>query len=322
MAKENVTNESYEESLKKELANSEDHKVTFSSGKNSTVRKELEAARDQNGYHNIELDKLPSRGLFYPTNTRICFRSLRIDEVKDISSLDESNLIDVYQGLNKIINSCVQVWYSNTRGNYRDLLKCDELYIMFLIRELTYPGVTLPLDIPKGACKTAGCNSEKSIDIRVSETNLESPFDPELMKYYSETERKFVFTTKGGEVFKMKPATIGSHAAAFDYAVEMEKSSTSYDKASLAMMTVFEDWEKMNTQYIEKFATDIIGWPLAKYNLLYNLQTKVEKIGNDLFAHVTCPACGGQMVIPCTFPGNIKELLIPVVSSESDYGLV
>ena len=47
------------------------------------------------GYHSIQIDSLPSGGMFYIPGTEISIRSAKVAEIRHFSTMDETNILDV-----------------------------------------------------------------------------------------------------------------------------------------------------------------------------------------------------------------------------------
>lgn len=317
--------EGYDDLLKQEAAKTntvDDYKVEHNDRATQDIIKKVEAMKDKRGFHNVPFEKLPSKGKFYASNMTIAIRPMRIEEVNDVTSTDETNIVDVYNGLNTMLETCTRIKYGDTLGNYRDLLKCDEMYLLFLIRELTYPSATITLDIPAGSCDTAGCKAVPFMKVRISDLTINYQEDESIMKYYNEIDKTFRFRMKNGETIDMKPSTIGSHAKAFDYAVEKETHQEKYSKGVLQIVPLTIKWEDLTEKQILDFSSNILGWDIEKFNVIYRLAKKVDQYGQSLTTEIECPVCGGRLTVPVTFPGNFQDIFIPDVSDESDYGLV
>jgi hypothetical protein len=57
----------------------------------------------------LGIDRLPTKGMFYPTDTRIYIRSAKVAEIKDFSLMDDTNPLDVNDKLNNILSFC-SIW--------------------------------------------------------------------------------------------------------------------------------------------------------------------------------------------------------------------
>jgi diadenosine tetraphosphate (Ap4A) HIT family hydrolase len=59
------------------------------------------------GYHVIPTLSLPSGGMFYPDGTEISIRSAKVAEIRHFSTIDETNVLDIDEKLNQILESCL-----------------------------------------------------------------------------------------------------------------------------------------------------------------------------------------------------------------------
>ena len=312
---------SYLDEIKKE-ANLVENKAEHDDNSKEVDNRILELS-SKKGFHTIDMSKLPSKGRFYPSNMTISIRSLQMDEILYVAEVNEKNVIDVYGGFNDVLSDCCRVRYSNTAGSYKDILKCDETVLAYYIRELTWPSATINLTIPEGTCKN-GCRGDNKVDVRLSDCTIEAEELPaDIMKYYNENERVFEFKFKNGESIKMKPTTIGSHAAAWNYAVQNELQKKSYDKVAATHVPLMLRWEEINDKAFFDYSSQMYGWPLEKFAAINNLAKQVDNYAMDLtIKDVTCPSCGGLVDIQTSFQDSIYTIFVPSVSSESDYGLV
>ena len=101
------------------------------------------------GYHTIPLLSLPSGGMFYPEGTQLSIRSAKVAEVRHFSTIDETNVLDIDEKLNTIVDSCTRITCTSKRLSYKDLLEEDRFYVILSIRDLTFPEPESNLKIKK-----------------------------------------------------------------------------------------------------------------------------------------------------------------------------
>ena len=120
-----------------------------------------------NEYMTIPLDILPC-GIFYKQGTKINIRAARVQEVQAYSVVDDSNYLDITEKMNQILSSCVKfITPSGGQGSYKDLRDGDRLFLIFMIRELTFPGgKNLSKDV---TCHK--CDTEFKIELRSTSSN-------------------------------------------------------------------------------------------------------------------------------------------------------
>ena len=91
------------------------------------------------GYHNIKVDTLPSGGMFYVKDAEISIRSAKVAEIRHFSTMDETNILDVDDKLNAILESCLRITSKKKRLSFKDILEEDRFYLILAIRDLTFP---------------------------------------------------------------------------------------------------------------------------------------------------------------------------------------
>ena len=99
------------------------------------------------GYYNVEMINLPSAGKFYPADSTISIRSAKVAEIRQFSTVDENNLIDIEEKLNYIIKSCIRFVSKNKVYSYKDILEEDRIFLLLSIRDLTFPEPELKLTV-------------------------------------------------------------------------------------------------------------------------------------------------------------------------------
>ena len=57
----------------------------------------------------LPLDRLPTKGQFYPADTKIYIKSAKVSEIKDYSLMDETNPLDVNDRLNNVLSFCTTI---------------------------------------------------------------------------------------------------------------------------------------------------------------------------------------------------------------------
>ena len=139
-----------------------------------------------NEYMVIPLENLPC-GLFYKQGTKISIRSAKVQEVQAYSVVDDNNYLDITEKMNQILSSSVKYFYPNgSQGSYKDVRDGDRLYLIFMIRELTFPGgKNLSKDV---TCKNCGHEFKMELRATSSPTVKKSFFNYEmpdkLAKYF------------------------------------------------------------------------------------------------------------------------------------------
>ena len=270
-------------------------------------------------FHNVPLDCLPSLGRFYPDNTRISIRAARVDEIREFSAIDETDIKDVTDKLTYMVSQCVKVYYGNVPGSYRDLLAADRIVLVLKIRELTFlDGMSsIKLPVPANACETVGCKPQDTITFNSTKLNFKTP-SPEIEKYYDSVNKCYNVRTKSFGIITLFPPSIGVTSIISNWIVEQANESKKIDAALTEILQyLVGDWRKLNSKSIFNIMGELSTWPTEKFTLVIRLIEKIN-IGIEFELKERCETCGGEITVPITFPDGYKSLFIPTVSDFGD----
>ena len=143
---------------------------------------------DNRGYMRIDLQSLPTGGLFYPDDTIIRIRAARGSEIKHWSTMNDQDINQISQVddiLNYIIEKCVNVDIPSKPGSsWKDLKDIDRFYLLLAIREFTFLEGDNELMVPISENKSVPVTKEMIDFIKIPD---------EIMKHYSPEEKCSVF---------------------------------------------------------------------------------------------------------------------------------
>jgi hypothetical protein len=288
------------------------------SGVTSVDDPEIQRIQSLTGYHKLDLSVFPSGGQFYREDFEIHIRAARVGEIREFSTLDEENILDVDEKLNSLLVNCTKIMYGNQRGSYRDVLEEDRIYLVLSIRELTFKDGENKLMMPVGKkkCSSGTCKSQESVELRTNNLQFNEA-DDLLEKYYDHQNKCFTVPTKNHGELTIAPPTIGVMRAITDWIRKREEQNLPWDKSSLAILPYIQrEWRGFNDKEIFSAITSFQGWDASKYSIIYRLVEKA-KIGVKPEFIYPCEGCGAEVAVPLTFPGGIKALfIIQDISSE------
>lgn len=269
---------------------------------------ETRAVSERYGYVDIKLENLPSKGRFYPIDTKISIRAAKVQEIKHFSTIEETNLWDVDDKLNSILIACTRVDFGERKASYKDILEEDRIYVILSIRELTFVKGENKMTL-KGVCDS--CDFENSYELKT--TNLQY-FDEneKIEKYYDEVNRQYTVLTKSVGTIEMSPPTIGIMKVITDYIREKEEKKEKWDKSFIQLLPyMVKDWRGFDKKVIFDYQVDFQGWSLTKFNVIYGLAEKMRVGVKQEMIH-PCENCGAEVTVPISFPGGIKALFVSI----------
>lgn len=268
------------------------------------------------GWKNLPVNMLPSMGLFYPEGTRIAIRPAEVKEIRQFSTIDEDDMLDIDSKLNFVLDACCKIKFSeNSRElvSYKDLKQEDRFFVIMAIRDLTFvKGENRIIIKANKGCNTKGCTGMDGIELR---TGVLSNYDisEDLIKYYSSTERCFIFPIRRiGKTIKMSPPSIGVTRAISDFIKESVRKGDIVDDSFIKIAPFyFNDWTKLDYFKIkEAMVTSNDQWTKEEFSAYFELSERI-KIGTNLRLRVKCDACGdGEVTAPIYFPSGFRSLFV------------
>jgi len=253
-------------------------------------------------WKNVPLENLPSRGMFYPDGTEITIRSASVSEIRQWSTMDENDRLDVDDTLNFIIEKCCRVKIRGGRAwlTWRDISELDRLALIFLIQEITFPDDQNAIFV-KFTCPGPCVDQEKWTD----ELRVKSPmlsfieFPDEVMRYYSPQYKCFeIESQKLNETFYIYMPTIGAVEKLRARITQARADGRKIDKAFIPIAPyLIQDWQSFTQQKYQDLATENFSWHINKFTFV----TKFVKLLEDArmsMVGTSCPKCGKPVSTP------------------------
>lgn len=258
----------------------------------------------------IAKTKLPSKSLFYDDDMVISIKAANTQEVKNFSSMDEDDPFEIDSSVINILNTCCKIIKHNEKIlSYRDISDFDKVFAFFSIRDRTFLANKRESNLmSKIGCSHCGTENSRPIS---NETFGFYKISDELMKYYSSTEKCFVFSDDllGSEPLKIYVPTIGITESITSYIkdCEVQKQTGSggyYNSNDLTiLMYTTKDWRSFDDkgQYIKSRLSDITKkWSEDKYILVGEIIKRL-KVGIKPNISYPCTSCGKEVSTPVRF---------------------
>lgn len=299
------------ERIEREQENIQDEEQPTSLGNIKEIRPELfkdpanpETPKNELGWKNVPIESLPTSGMFYPTGTKIAIRAASVAEIRHWSTLDETDGYAIDEALNFIIERCVQIVIPGKRAYHKDLKEIDRFYLIFAIREFTFKNGENKLYTE---VQSRGGQKNK-IEVTKDVISYFKP-DEKLMKFYSETERCFVFNLKSGETFSMHIPSIGVTSFLKNYRTQKQQLGQTVDEDFEKMaLFLFGDWRQLTNAIFENEHQNSFGYSIEKISVI---STVIDLIRDSVDPAITTEIEGeGEVHVPLNFQGGFKSLFI------------
>ncbi len=181
-------------------------------------------------FFNMDVRELPC-GEFYPTGTLFMVRPAQVREIQAYSMVDDNNFYDIIEKMNDILQACVRIKYPDGKvGSYLEVKDQDRLFLIFLIRELTFQqGNSLNV--------THRCSCGQDVQIELKRENFAfHEIDEKLDKFFNQSSKCYNFKTINGKYFELMPPNIGIQKAFTDYIVKENQEKRTPNLAFLKII--------------------------------------------------------------------------------------
>jgi hypothetical protein len=256
-------------------------------------------------FFTLDIKELPC-GEFYPKGTTLQVRAANTREIQAYSMVDDNNFLDVIDKMNAMLSSCVRLKYPDqTIKSYLDIKDQDRLYIIFLIRELTFQkGNSLAVN------KKCSCGEEVQIEIKRGNFVFHD-VDPILTKYLDPRERVFNFRIKNGKSFTMTPPNIGLQKAFAEFIIKESKNEEKPDTSFLKIIPfllvgrnniTYEGIKAKLAEYQDVNKFDSVSFQF--------LNSAVSKMKFGIKELKTTCKCGMEVRTKMTFPNGASGIFV------------
>lgn len=254
-------------------------------------------------YFNYPVKDLPC-GKHYPEGTLIMVRPAKTIEIQDYSMVDDNNFYDIVEKMNHMLQSCVRVKYpGNKMGTFLDIKDQDRLFIIFLIRELTFQnGKSLTIN------NTCSCNAKNTIEIN-SKNFVFHDVDKKIENHFDPSSRTYKFEIVNNMKYELSPPNIGIQKCFTDFIVkenaEDRKPNVSFLKIIPFMLpgrtSISEEGIKAKLEEFQKiddisfqFLNDVVG----------KMTFGIKELKKN------CESCGMEIHTKMTFPNGASGIFV------------
>jgi len=242
-------------------------------------------------------------GMFYPTGTTIQVRPALVKEIQAYSMVDDNNFPDIIDKMNDMLMACVRVKYSNGDvSSYLDLKEQDRIYLLFLIRDLTFQqGMYLTVN------KECKCKSDIQIELKPANF-VYFKLNSTMQKYFDTYNRCFTFDYHGQE-FNLTMPNIGLQKSFTEYITEEVSQKKDPNLSFLKIMPfLLGDRNYIDSKEIKEQLKTFQSLSVDSFQFLNSAVTHM-KFGVEKLRKV-CTVCGQEVHTEMVFPNGASGIFV------------
>ena len=261
------------------------------------------------GWHSVNPEAFPSKGVFYPDGTKVQIRPATVKEIRQFSIVQDEDPFSIDEAMNHIMTSCVNVNIPNKISNFKDLCEEDRIHIVLCVKDLTFVKGENKLNIPY-ECDECGTPN----GIEFCNANLRpGTIDDKIMKYFDYESKTFKVQTKSSGTLELAPPTIGVMRIITTYIKNQTQTPGQRKRLDQGFIKILPyivpTWRGFNEDKIKELEVDFQRWDATKYSTFFQIVDMI-RVGVNEQVHSNCTKCGAEIRTPISFPRGIKSLFV------------
>lgn len=264
------------------------------------------------GWYEVPLESLPTKGMFYPNESRLLIKPANVSIIRHFSTVDDTNPLELNDAFDYILENLVRFNVPGMPSSYKNLKDIDKLSVILHVRDATFKNGESKIvsDI------TCSCGHTDAKTLKWSDFEFFN-FNSELMKFYSSENKIFQvnFSDPMQSDVGLTLPSIGMRNFVQKYVTSKIRQKRSYDKsfANIAPF-IIDDWSSINESLYEQQLELSSEWTTHQFAAFVRIVDLVKKSTTSRIKH-KCTSCGAEVTAPSSFRGGIKSLFIPDLQS-------
>lgn len=264
------------------------------------------------GFIELQIDSLPTQGLFYPEGTRIFVRAASGGEIRHWSMTNEQEISEIDDALNYVFERCVRISFpgENGRAEWKDVKEIDRLYLILAVRDFTFPEGENELKVVVSENQT----------VPVYKDNIKfADFGEKIMKYYNPNKRCFTFPVKNAAIGEMNfyIPSIGVMQWLKGYIQKKSQRQEQFDKDFITIAPLLiKDYRGLNDASYRDLINESMNYGNYEWSLIVKVKSIIEGGVAPKLTYVD--ESGAEQETGLNFQGGLKSIFNLNLDEELD----
>lgn len=262
-------------------------------------------------WKNLPINTLPSKGFGYPEGFELAIKAAEVREIRQYSTVDEEDRIDLDEKLNNILSKCMKIRWNGGFLEHFDLWYEDRFYVIMSIRDLTFIKGENRILLPVSKnCTKPDCEIADQIELKA---NLLDSFviEDEILKRYSSDTFSFKFVPKDGTPeMNLYIPTVGVTTICRKIIKEKREKGKKFDESFAKIATfIIPDWRGLDEKMYDQYERASNEWTPLQFAIADQVSSKIN-FATKSRIYSKCTSCGGEVTAEISFPGGYRSLFI------------
>lgn len=262
-------------------------------------------------WKNLPVESLPSRGFGYPDGFEIAIKAADVKEIRQYSTVDESDRIDLDEKLNTILSKSMKIRWDGGFLEPYDLWYEDRFFVIMSIRDLTFIRGENRILLPVNKnCTKKDCEIPDQIELKA---NLLDSFvmDEEILRRYSKDTFSFKFVPKDGSPeMNLYIPTVGVTTMCRKIIKNKREKGKKIDESFAKVATfIIPDWRGLDERLYDQYERASNEWTPLQFSIADQISSRIN-FATKSRIYSKCNSCGGEVTAEISFPGGYRSLFV------------
>lgn len=239
------------------------------------------------GWHSIEKKDISFQGRLYPESWEFQIRPATVKEVRHWSGMDQTNVFNVLDTLNQLIDSNVRILEKTENGGKR-IINSNQIYehdrFTFILFVHTYTGNSKKM---KAKHRCQHCDHPNEIEINPFTLSPE-PLSEFAEKYVDSKKGGFTVKTKNFGDIHFKPTSIQEANKLKNYMAECHRENLPYEHI---FSHIFKFLITDNRESIKDLYQKYLGLDKQKFDLYNYINNQIGMVKPIEHVEGACEKC-------------------------------
>lgn len=267
----------------------------------------------RDGWMSVDRELLGERSQFYPEDWEFYIRPATVEAIRNWSTVDEENSLNVVDVFNEILKSCLSIKTPTGPKPWNEINAWDRFFFILLIREYTFKTGEQKISYSEPCIN---CDSDVEFNLDSQSLMYDCP-DEEVMQYYDPATRTWMIDPTEydieSEIIKLYNPTVEKDANIKNWLMARLqenrnfKIEPSFIKFVSWMAPKISKDSEMAKRQMREYQTRFKSFDIEMFTFLEDVIRNITVTPLPTLK-ATCSACGEEVTAQVNFPNGVRDL--------------
>lgn len=268
----------------------------------------------RDGWMHMEKELLGERAQFYPENWEFWIRPATVDAIRNWSTVDEENVVNVDDVFNEILKYCLSIKTPTGPQPWSAINSWDKFFFVLMVREYTFKQGEQNIQFDEDC---VNCDSPIIFKLDTQALMYDLPDTETISKYYDPQTRSWLIDPEEFDIpenpITLYNPTVDKDANIKAWLIARYQENRNYKAEgnfikylSWLAPKISKDPEVAKRQ-IREYQLKYKSWDMDMFTFMEDVIRNIT-ITPSTSIRTICPACGEEVTTPIRFPNGVSDL--------------